>query len=554
MPRFIQTKTMKNNLKEILAGEQSSLRVKAIAPSGTNRIITEEELAEMIDSVRKRGVLQPLIVRPVECVSDERLRKAAGKASHVLVAGERRWRSAGIVGLDNVQVVIHRLTDREALEIQSIENLQRKDLNDIEEARQYRRLLDLGAKAEEIASGIFKSRGHIYNCLKLLELPKEAQDALVTGNLDRAIALLIARIAHPDARKEATRQILAGDSVYNHHTQKHEKVRLTFREAKQFIVQNFMLQLACAPFDLQQADLVEGVPSCVNCPKRAGNIKDLFPDVSAKNRNDVCTDPKCFAAKKEATWQRVKVEAEASGATILDEKTAKKVMPYDNGHVETAAGYVALTQCCVHDPRRRTWEQVLGKKAPPLAITRTSDGKVHRLVDTKAALEVVRGLGLKIEERPIGRTMQDADREAREASFIRRTVQERALTAVLDKLAKQKNCTEKSLQLALAWLVEDAGFETKKAILRARGIDPKEAHSAFGEFMQKIKPADHPALVLEIALWSAYFHCFHGSSKLLTETSAVLRVDLEGVEKAVKDERKQFWKDKQAKVKERAKN
>jgi hypothetical protein len=72
--------------------------------------------------------------------------------------------------------------------------------------------------------------------------------------------------------------------------------------------------------------------------------------------------------------------------------------------------------------------------------------------------------------------------------------------------------------------------------------------------MQKIKPADHPALVLEIALWSAYFHCFHGSSKLLTETSAVLRVDLEGVEKAVKDERKQFWKDKQAKAKERAKN
>ena len=543
---------MKNNIQEILAGEQSSLLVKNIAPSGTNREITEEQLAEMIESVRIHGVIQPLIVRPVECVTDERLRKAAGKANHVLVAGERRWRSARTVGLEKVQVVIRQLTDREALELQAIENLQRKDLNDIEEARQYRRLLDCGSKAEEVASRISKSRAHIYNCLKLLELPKEAQDALASGKLDRAIALLIARIAHPDARKEATRQILAGRTVYNHQTGKQEPVRLTFREAKQFIIQNFMLQLSNAPFDLQQADLVEGVPSCVTCPKRAGNIKDLFPDLSVKNRNDVCTDPKCFAAKKEAVWQRVKVEAEASGAVVLDEKTTKKVMPYDNGHVEAASGFIALSECCVHDPKRRTWEQVLGQKAPTLSFARTADGQVHRLVEKEAALEVVRGMGMKIEERPIGRTMQDADREAREASLIRRTVQERAVVQVLEKLAKHKNCTEKSLQLALSWLVQDAGFETKKAILRARGLDAKEAHTAFTEFFAKVKPAEYPMLALEIALWSAFYNCFHGSSKLLTESSAVLRVELDVIEKAVKEERKQFWKEKKAKAKERA--
>jgi ParB family chromosome partitioning protein len=177
---------MKNNIQEILSGEQSSLPVKNFAPSGTNRDITEEQLAEMIESVRIHGVIQPLIVRPVECVTDERLRKAAGKASHVIVAGERRWRSARTVGLEKVQVVIRQLTDREALELQAIENLQRKDLNDIEEARQYRRLLDCGSKAEEVASRISKSRAHIYNCLKLLELPKEAQDALASGKLDRA--------------------------------------------------------------------------------------------------------------------------------------------------------------------------------------------------------------------------------------------------------------------------------------------------------------------------------------------------------------------------------
>ena len=191
-----------------------------------------------------------------------------------------------------------------------------------------------------------KSRTHVYNCLKLLELPKETQDALTSGKLDRAIALLIARITHPDARKEATRQILEG-ARFTTTRPRNENVPLTFREAKQFIIQNFMLQLSHAPLTMQQADLVEGVPSCVQCPKRAGKHQRLVPRPERKNRNDVCTDPKCFAAKKEAVWQRVKVEAEASGATVLDEKAAKKALPYDNGHVEASSGYVALTQCCI---------------------------------------------------------------------------------------------------------------------------------------------------------------------------------------------------------------
>jgi len=88
----------------------------------------------------------------------------------------------------------------------------------------------------------------------------------------------------------------------------------------------------------------------------------------------------------------------------------------------------------------------------------------------------------------------------------------RAVTVVLDKLSKHKNCTDKALQLALSWLAQDAGFETKKAILRGRGLDPKEAHTAFGAFMAGVKPADHAALALEIALWSAYYNCFHGAS------------------------------------------
>jgi hypothetical protein len=108
---------MKNLTHEIPTGKQSILLVKDIAPSGTNRTITDKQLAEMTESVRTHGVIQPLVVRSIAYVTDERLRKAASRASHVLVAGERRWRSARTVGLENVQVVIRELSDREALEL-----------------------------------------------------------------------------------------------------------------------------------------------------------------------------------------------------------------------------------------------------------------------------------------------------------------------------------------------------------------------------------------------------------------------------------------------------
>jgi hypothetical protein len=186
-----------------------------------------------------------------------------------------------------------------------------------------------------------------------------------------------------------------------------------------------------------------------------------------------------------------------------------------------------------------------------LASIGKKGGKVNKAKAERLSRVASKG-GKTVEERPIGRRMQDADREAREASLIRRTVQERAVVQVLEKLGKHKNCAEKSLQLALSWLVQDAGFETKKALLRARGLDAKEAHTAFTEFFAKVKTSVYPALALEIALWSAFYNCFHDSSKLPTESSAVLRVELDTIEKAVQEERKQFWKEKKAKAKERA--
>ena len=132
----------------------------------------ETALAELAESIREYGVLQPLLVRPM---SD---------GSYKLVAGERRWRAARLAGLSEVPVVVRSLTEAEACAIALIENLQREDLNPIEEAEGIRRLIDeYGFTQEQAADKLGRSRPAVANSLRLLGLPEEARIALVQGKI-----------------------------------------------------------------------------------------------------------------------------------------------------------------------------------------------------------------------------------------------------------------------------------------------------------------------------------------------------------------------------------
>ncbi len=143
-------------------------------------------LEELADSIRAKGVLQPIVVRPVD--------EAEGRFQ--IVAGERRWRAAQIAGLHKVPAVVRTLTDSEVLELAIIENIQREDLNPVEEAAGYRSLIDrFGHSQEQIASALGKSRSHIANLLRLLNLPESVQEHLRAGRLTagHARALITAR-------------------------------------------------------------------------------------------------------------------------------------------------------------------------------------------------------------------------------------------------------------------------------------------------------------------------------------------------------------------------
>ena len=151
-----------------------TLRISEIEPnrSQPRKEFDESALADLADSIREHGVIQPLLVRPLPTGGYQR------------VAGERRWRASRMAGLGEVPVVIRELSDHEAMELALIENLQRQDLNPMEEALGYRSLMEeYQMTQEEVAKAIGKSRPAIANSLRLLALPQQVVDLIREGKL-----------------------------------------------------------------------------------------------------------------------------------------------------------------------------------------------------------------------------------------------------------------------------------------------------------------------------------------------------------------------------------
>jgi ParB family chromosome partitioning protein len=160
-----------------------------------------EELESLADSIRQKGVIQPLIVR-----------RKSGRDVYEIVAGERRWRAAQLAQLHEVPVVVRDLTDSEVLEVAIIENIQRSDLNAIEEALGFRQLMTrFGHTQEKLAEALSRSRSHVANLLRLLTLPTEVQDMVRDGMLSAGHARAL--IGSPNAADLARQIATKGLSV-----------------------------------------------------------------------------------------------------------------------------------------------------------------------------------------------------------------------------------------------------------------------------------------------------------------------------------------------------
>ncbi len=167
-----------------------------------------DELAALAASLEKSGVLQPLLVRPLKADRDT----ATGSPTYEIIAGERRWRAAQIAQLHSVPVIVQTLSDAVALEVGIVENVQRADLNPIEEAEGYQRLIEEFSYTQaELAQTIGKSRSHIANMLRLMAATPAVRDALITGSLTTGHARAL--LGHPQADRLVKKIIAEGLSV-----------------------------------------------------------------------------------------------------------------------------------------------------------------------------------------------------------------------------------------------------------------------------------------------------------------------------------------------------
>lgn len=260
-----------------------------ILPSKTNprSAMDEKGLKDLASSIKEEGVIEPVLVRP---------HSSPGK--YEIIAGERRFRASQLAGVEDLPALVVRMDDRQTLEAQIIENLHREDLHPMDEARGYKRMLDLDGSytPEVVAERAGKSKTYVYGRLALLSLDQKVQDLFYRGRLNVSAALRLARLQAKDQR--AAMERFEGDET------------VSVRELDEWIRHNVFLDLHSAPFKKDDASLLPEAGPCTNCSKQTGNSPMLFPDIKKKS---TCTDPRCFQAKLD---RFVQIKAQEHPGTV----------------------------------------------------------------------------------------------------------------------------------------------------------------------------------------------------------------------------------------------
>lgn len=434
------------------------LPIKLVRPSPSNprKSFDETHLKELADSIREVGVLQPILVRPID----------GGSAKFEVVAGERRFRACKLLGLDAIPATVRQLDDRQVIEIQLVENLQRQDVNAIEEAEGFRALVDQADyTVEHLAERLGKSRTYVYAALKMLSCPKRLLDAVRAGECPPSLAQLVGRLPSEDLREQATAEIWRPEA----------DEWMTFRNAKELIEEYFTRELKAAPFDPND-DALTIAGSCKRCPKRTGNARELFPD----GRADICTDTECFAAKVAAHGKRSADAARAAGRTVLDAKQADRVFADygDQTRMRYDSPYHDLDEKCheANGCELKSWREQLPKGTYEGLVVVAIDaaGRAHELVPKREALEILRDAG----KAPPAAKMPTAKARPDDKAFKieQRLTVEAVVAAVENRIGKAFNYLGGSITFLTrlsALLVPEFWSQHVTATRNRRKIDPE---------------------------------------------------------------------------------
>lgn len=355
------------------------LPLGAIATSPTNprKTFDAGKLQELTASIKASGVHQAVLVRPLPAARVPDTAHLSPRPEYELVSGERRYRASVAAEVATIPAMVRPLTDAEVLEIQLVENLQRDDLTPLEEAEGYDHLVNSHQPpltADQVAAKIGKSRTYVYGRLKLLNLGPEGRTALREGRIDASRALLIARLPSTKVQAEALKNLFTYDGE-----------PLSVRDASSLIQRQYMLKLNVAPWKATDANLVPEAGSCKACPKRTGADPDLFADVKG---TDLCTDPACYNNKARAYQEAQHKAARESGATIIEGREAKQLIPRSwDTNVE---GHLRLDDAR-DSPTDKPLRNIIGKLMeaegikPTLVANPHKDGELIAVLDHATA-------------------------------------------------------------------------------------------------------------------------------------------------------------------------
>lgn len=314
-------------------------------------------------SMAETGLIHPIVVRRVDKLFE-------------IIDGHRRFRAAKALEWDTIPALEQTADDTTALEMALAANLHAESLTPLEEAEGFAKLRELGGETpEQMAASVGRTKGWVYQRLKLLELVPEARRLLQSGELALSVAIPLARLPEKLQPKALDRVVAMGA-----------------REAIEWLQKEFVVSLRNAPFNVKDDMLLEGAPPCGKCPKRSGSGPvGLFDDLDGEV--NLCTDVVCFNAKARAAWEE-KATAEAKkGAAVLGLAEGRKL--FSGGVLTYGAGYVDVDGVVQTDAKRRTWSEVLGEKAPQVVVAPDAELRLHRLYREAEAHAAAAELGAK---------------------------------------------------------------------------------------------------------------------------------------------------------------
>lgn len=348
--------------------EQLRLSTVHESPFNPRTNFPAAEMQELAESVKAVGIMQPVLVRP----------RADG--SYELVFGHRRHRAARLADLAVIPAIVRELTDAQSAQLQAVENVQRRDLDPIDEALGYAAFIAAhGISKDELARQIGKSRTHVYNRLKLATLMPDGQAALRAGKLRTEVATLVARV--PGEKNQAKALALALEGG-------HAGELKSYRTARSELTEKFTLDLKGALWALDDAGLVPSADACTVCPKRSGVDpivyadfvnKQAYNDYTHKGEN-ICTDSDCFAAKKTAQLKREQDALEAKGKVMVVGNAARKAVDAQ-GNVKN--DYIPVSQ--IREALKNASQGTTGPAVTTLMIQDPRNGKTIEVVKRKEA-------------------------------------------------------------------------------------------------------------------------------------------------------------------------